>query len=288
MFVGFQEYHKQAVAAQTLLTDGSLRVWTETIKKFPRVETFKYGGLNLIGPTLEVSWSDFMSIKADRDAGNRESQPDLLTTTSQYPRHPLGICTISPSHPHDEYHKQSICRLDQARMQARLVEPASTCINEAGACPKALILTSAIVALTPDAPLLPNLQALDFTRLRSLSWEKHLYEDETDLSARKNARNDFLLALLRKCSCSLQELTLVLSEEVRHWPPRSFGGLQLLALRKLRLEGPVHPRRLPLWVARLPSLETLVLLGVSNERMCARIIAKVFPKRERKWELVIA
>jgi hypothetical protein len=81
LFAGFQTYHNLAVSAQTLLTDGSLDVWTNAIRELPNVETFKYGEpaeSRLYRRTHELSYSEYERERpTSDDYAGLEFQHDL-------------------------------------------------------------------------------------------------------------------------------------------------------------------------------------------------------------------
>jgi hypothetical protein len=250
LFAGFQKYHSEAAAAEALLTDGSLHVWTDAIRELPNVGTFVYGeqlGLHSMR-THELSYSEYARQRpTSDDYAGLEFHHDLDSSRDMRPL--LKECQISPLHAHDlENHREDICLLNQAKTQARLVEPASACIIEAGVQLKRLVLSSVILPSNqePTYPLTPNLRMLDLTSLRSLEVQNSLLEDQCDLPAMARQRNAFLIALLEKCSSSLQELKLDLGDPddlSKAWPTKRVVAVPLLALRRLHLEGYVHPKK---------------------------------------------
>jgi hypothetical protein len=292
LFAGFQKYHSEAAAVQTLLAAGSLQVWTDAIEELPNVGAFGYGEeLGLYSRrTYEMSYSEYVRERpTSDDYAGLEFQHDL--DRSQHMRPLLKVCQISPLHAHDlDYDREEVCLLNQTKTQARLVEPVSACIIEASARVERLVLSSALLASnqTPDYPLAPNLRLLDLTCLRSLEVQNHLIEDRCDLPATARQRNAFLIALLEKCSSSLQELKLVLGDldDLREtWPKKRVLALQLPALRRLHLEGFVHPKGLSRWIATMPCLEDADARGVVNDRSCSRVLFYVFPAHTRTWRL---
>jgi hypothetical protein len=291
---GFQKYHTEAAAAQTLLMDGSLHVWTDAIAEMPNVENFVYGDEpRLYRRKHKLSYSEFARERPtsdDYDYAGLEFQHDLDRSHDMRPL--LSECSISPLHAHDpDYHREEICLLHQAKSQARLVEPVSACIIAAGARLEKLVLSSAILASNeePDYPLTPNLRLLDLTSLRSFELQNHLIEDRCDLPATARHRNAFLIALLEKCSGSLQELKLVLGDldDLRQaWPVKEILAVQLPALRRLRLEGFVHPIGLSRWIVTLHCLDDVDLSDAVNDRECSQALSHVCPAHTRTWRLV--
>lgn len=272
----FQDYRRQALAAQALLTDGSLRVWTDTFRELPHVETFEYAKLQEHRRERETPWisRDLTDPWEDSERYNnqpfeeRKFSPELPSGQHLYALPGERVCRILPDHPHDhvhgrprgeEYHTLSLCRTNVKQMQIGLVEPASACINEAGAQPQKLILSSALATFEPlpGSPLPPNLQSLDLSRLRSLVWRTEVSRDEGDrkhwLFERIYERGWFVTALLRKCSHSLQELRIVLSNDQfeaenayrPYWPPPAAKQLELPACVDCKSQAPRRPEDSP-------------------------------------------
>ncbi|GAB7335144.1 hypothetical protein MBLNU13_g06979t2 [Cladosporium sp. NU13] len=228
------EYHKQAQAAQALLTDGSLRVWTNAIRQFSNVKTFEYG------KHKEQGFRYHPHDEEDYDLYDDEPQP---------------------------YHPSSVCALNAIRTQAGLIEPISACIRNAGVHPEKLILSSALTFFEPEYPIPPNLQS-HLSGLRSLEWRARLFEDGTDHPTSAEELYRFLEALLHQCYPSLQMLRVNMWSAGEHgiggdvspvWPPKQIKHLPLPHLRHLDLKGGVNPRNLALWISSLPRLETLTV-----------------------------
>jgi hypothetical protein len=278
-----------------LLTDGSLHVWTDAIRELPNIETFVYGEELGLDSRRTHEWSYRQYARqwpTSDDYGGLEFQHDL--DRSRHMRPLLEEFQISPLHAHDwEYHREDICILTRTKTQARLVEPASACIIEAGVQLKRLVLSSAYLASNQEQtyPLTPNLRSLDLTSLRSLEMQNSLIESRCGLPAMARQRNAFLIALLEKCSSSLQELKLDLGDpdDLRQaWPTKKVNAVPLLALRRLHLEGYVHPKGLSRWLATMPCLEEVDLRDVFIDEPYAEALARSLPAHTRTWKLLVA
>jgi hypothetical protein len=247
---GYNEYHRQAQAAQALLTDGSLQVWIDTIKESSNVKTFGYGRFKRHGVrSRDSAFNDWRHVFRERE------------------------CKIHPDHPHDDnipsseaHHRSSVCQGHAARTQAGLVESISACINRAGAKPDRLILSSAFTTFEPECPLPPNFRNLDFSHLRTLEWRAAVVIGDSYQETTAYERNAFLMALLQKCHTSLQELRTTVDNideegpsdgQFPFWPPRKAAHLSLPDLRQLYLTGFVAPRHVASWIASMPRLITL-------------------------------
>lgn len=285
LLASYQEYRKQAQAAQALLTDSSLQVWTDTIRQLPNVKTFEYGKHKEQGFRCEPFGTPPRLIEQDSDekSDKQRSSRNLPLIPHPYyglpcrhvPREP--VCRILPDHPHDEedfglyddesYHPSSVCRPNAIRTQAGLIEPISTCIHNAGVQPEKVILSSALTTFEPKNPLPPNLRS-HLSGLRSLEWRARLFKDGSHHTASTPELHRFLNALLQQCHSSLQNLSVtstageegIGSDTSPVWPPKQIKQLPLPQLRHLNLSDFINPRNLALWISSLPHLEALTLI----------------------------
>jgi hypothetical protein len=298
LFASYQEYHRKAQAAQALLTNGSLQVWTNAIRQLPNVKTFEFGKHKERDPACETRSYSLRPSAQGSNAGpeERPSSHDLTAIPQLYEQvlciHAPGMrdCKINPSHPHDEdgdlsyygdeshsdtpYHSSSVCELNAIRTQATLIEPVSLCIKNAGAQPESIIFASTLTTFELECLLPPNLRSLTgLSSIRSLEWRTEVFKDGTRNQASPLEQNTFLLALLRECRLLLQNLRIVADIGnkrrpflQRHtiWPPEQFSQLPLSNLRQLHLTGTLQPRTLTLWFKSMPCLEDLTLLHVSG------------------------
>lgn len=299
LFASYQEYHRKAQAAQALLTDGSLQVWTNAIRHLPNVKTFEFGKHE--GRDSACDTRSFSLRPSARDSNGwqaKRSSSQGLTAIPQLYEQVLCIhapsmrdCKINPRHPHDEddddssftgdesyaytqYHPSSVCELNAIRAQANLIEPVSLCIKDAGARPETIIFASALTTFEPECPLPPDLRSLiGLSSIHSLEWRTEVFKDGTSDQASPLENNKFLLALLRESRLSLQSLRIVadigskrrpLRQRHTIWPPEQFSQLPLSNLRQLHLTGTLQPRELTLWIESMPRLEDLTLLHVSG------------------------
>ena len=286
LFASYQEYHKQAQAAQALLTDGSLQVWTDAIRQLTNVKTFDYGRHKEQGFRCEALGPPRLFKRENHgESDKRRSSHDLILIPHMYeelpcvhtPRKP--VCGIIPDHPHDEedfglydedlrpYHPESVCALNAIRTQAALIEPISACIHNAGVQPENLIISSALTIFEPEHPIPPNLKG-HLSGLRSFEWRARLFEDGTDWPKSPDELYIFLKALLHQCHLSLQSLRIVMwsagwrgigTDSPPTWPPKEIKHLPLPHLRQLDLKGGVNPRNLAPWISSLPRLENLTV-----------------------------
>lgn len=297
VYASFQEYRSQALAAQALLTDGSLRVWTDAIRQFANVKYFEYGKLKEHVRTFGMPvplWDDPEADSDDdppdpRPRSNVPMIPHLKESLHYGHIYAKRVCKIMANHPHDQpyfdnddeydiyadsyndpYHPASVCQLNDIRAQTGLIEPVAACIHAAGVRPEKLTLSSALSTFEPGSPLPPSLQSLDLSRLRSLEWRTGVYADGTHHEAPPRERNAFMMALLHKCHATLQELRIIPDETIgpghvadpsrlKFWPPKEAKLLPLPNLRQLHLTGSVDPRRLAPWITSMPRLEKLTL-----------------------------
>jgi hypothetical protein len=292
LLASYQEYRKQAQAAQALLANGSLQVWTDAIRQFPNVKAFEYGKRKEHGPTCSTlgPLPYTPELDSDEESENRKSAHDLPTIPHPYYRFRCvhvpreRVCRILPDHPHDAeefdlyddeieaYHPSSVCALNAIRTQAGLIEPISACIKAADLQPETLIFSSALTTFERESPLPPALQNLDLSRLSSLEWRAQLFEDGTHYRAPTDELNIFLTALLQQCHLSLQTLHIVAENSGEHgigwdssplWPFKQIKQVTLPNLRQLHLKGSVNARNLALWISSLPRLQNVtVLCGV--------------------------
>jgi len=288
LLASFQDYRRQALAAQSLLTDGSLHVWEETIRQFPNAKTFEYGKLKEHERTYERpiflprAWYESETdsvegLEKRRVSLDLPTLPHLVEEVLHHHVRNTAECRVHRDHPHDDYyhwddgvtyHPPSECQLHAIRVQAALIEPISACINAAGAQPETLIFSSALTTFETGHPLPPNLQALDLSRLRSLEWRTDLFNDGSHVPSSAHELNAFIMALLQKCHLSIQDLRIVPDigeerldrERTSLWPPLEATHLPLPNLRRLHLTDLVAPHRLAPWIASMPHLETLSLL----------------------------
>jgi hypothetical protein len=309
-----REYQRQALAAQALLTDGSLSVWTDALRQFSNVKAFEYGKLRKQNPTagrsgpLANPWDEVRTYNDEgvmEWEGHSAALPTLPVLHNTYPyKHIFGErdCRVHPDHPHDSpwhtyenrpygepYHPASVCQHNEIRTQTGLIEPISGFINAAGVRPESLTLSSALTVFEPENPLPPNFHSLDLSHLRSLEWRTEIFQDGTNRPAPANERNAFLTALLQKCHLTLQDLRLsrddTLAEYVAPdiiqplWPPEKadYKLLPLPNLRQLYLAGSVDRRQLSQWINSMPRLELLTLQhgpGVFKNHMWNRRLAR--------------
>jgi len=289
LFASFREYRRQALAAQAVLDDGSLQVWTDTIKQLPNVKTFEYGKLKKHSITcsnpgaLPRPWDDLTAI-GFKDLAMRNFFNDL-SSVPPLPHLRKGIlCQHSPGEQYRRIHRdrsrepsdgvifglkyRDLAAFYAIRTQVGLIEPVSACINAAYAQPEKLLLLSTLAPFATNSPLPPDLRSLDLSRLRSLEWRTELFDDGSEFPSSGQERNRLIMALLRKCHLSIQDLRII--PETDHngldhdrevlWPPAEAKFLPLPNLRRLHLTGSMAPRTLAPWIASMPLLETLSLL----------------------------
>jgi hypothetical protein len=262
LFASFREYCRQALAAQAVLDDGSLQVWTDTIRQLSNAKTFEYGKLKEHSITcsnpgvLPRPWNDLTAIGFEdlpmriffNDLSGLPPLPHLRegnlcqhSSDEQYRR----IRRDRSREPSDgvifglEY--RVLAAFYAIRTQVGLIEPVSACINAADAQPEKLLLSSKLAPFATDSPLPPDLRSLDLSRLRSLEWRTELFDDGTDFPSSGQERNRFIIALLRKCHLSIQDLRI--APETDHngldhdrevlWPPAEAKFLPLPNLRRL-------------------------------------------------------
>ena len=150
----------------------------------------------------------------------------------------------------------SKCQFSAIQTQAGLIEPISACINAASAQPGRLLLSSPLAIFERDSPLPPNLQALNLSRLHSLEWRTEIFENGSHLPSSAQKRDAFLMALLRTCHLSIQNLRITPEADedgLDHgrepsWPPKEAKDLPLPNLRSLQLTSSVSPRQLAPWI----------------------------------------